>query len=141
MLKINDKIEIPAEELQFEAMRSSGPGGQNVNKVNTCVRLSYDVMNSDCFDKYQKHRIHSKLNKRINKDGVISVTCQTERTQLANKQKALEILRELLQDAIRRPKFRKPTQVSKAKKEKRKEAKQQHKQKKQRRRKIDPRKF
>lgn len=139
MLKINDRIEIPADELTFEATRSSGPGGQNVNKVNTCVRLSYDVMHSEQFDQYQKHRIHSKLNKRINKEGVIAVTCQAERSQLANKQKALEILRDLLLDAIRRPKYRKPTKVSKAKKEKRKEENQHQKKKKQRRRKVDPR--
>lgn len=141
MLQINSKIVIDSDDLIFDAMRSSGPGGQHVNKVNTAVRLSFDVMNTDYFDKYQKHRIHSKLHKRISKEGVISVVCQSERSQIANKQIALERLRELLLDAIRRPKFRKPTQVSKTQKKKRLEAKQQQKQKKQRRKKINPRRL
>ena len=141
MLTINDKIIIEADDLHFEAMRASGPGGQHVNKVSTAVRLSFDVMNTEYFDKYQKHRIHSKLHKRISKEGVISVVCQSERSQIANKQIALDRLRELLLDAIRRPKYRKPTKVSKAQKEKRFQAKQHHKKKKQTRKKINPRKI
>jgi len=130
MLRITEKITIPADELVFEAMRSSGPGGQNVNKVSTCVRLSFDLSQTECFDQYQMHRIHSKLHKRISKAGILSVTCQSERSQIANKQIAMEQLRELLEGALRRPKFRKPTRVSKGKLEKRKVEKQQHKQKK-----------
>lgn len=130
MLYINHKTVIPAEELIFEAVRSSGPGGQNVNKVNTCVRLSIDIINSPSLTEFQKHRIRSKLHNRMNKAGFLSVTSQDERSQLANKQIALQRLRELIQDALKPKKARKPTQVSRAKVLERKEKKQQHKQKK-----------
>jgi ribosome-associated protein len=87
-------------EIVFSATRSSGPGGQNVNKVNTRVELRFSVNNSTVFSEEEKDRIFLKLKNRINSERELVLTSQTGRTQLDNKEKALEKFIELLEKAL-----------------------------------------
>lgn len=106
-------------EIYFKTSRSSGSGGQNVNKVSTKVELNFDVTNSKLLTPEQKHLIFSKLGNRINKEGVLKVIVQETRSQFENKEIALKKFRELLAYAFHRPKKRIKTKVSKGAKEKR----------------------
>jgi ribosome-associated protein len=104
-------IEIPEEELVFKTSRSSGPGGQNVNKVNTRVTIFFDVANTASFSDIQKKRILRKLATRADKDGVIRVVSQRYRTQKANRKAAVERLQQLLRGALETGAVRKKTKV------------------------------
>lgn len=105
-------------ELKFKTSRSSGSGGQNVNKVSTKVELRFDVENSLLFSDIEKNRIKTKLKNRITNEGILILTSDSERTQLGNKKKVLELFFEILEKALRKPKKRiktKPTRTSKEK--------------------------
>ncbi len=125
-MKITDHISIPEEELSFTASHSSGPGGQNVNKVSSRVTLWFDVVNSPSLSQEQKELIQSRLATRIGKDGVMRVISQQTRSQVENKILAIERFAELLQDALRQAPMRKKTRVSKGAKLRRLEEKKQH---------------
>ncbi|NVM21262.1 MAG: aminoacyl-tRNA hydrolase [Desulfobacterales bacterium] len=119
MLKVTDQVSIPEEELRFTASRSSGPGGQNVNKVNTRVTLWFDVANSPSLSVEQKERILSCLETRVNKKGVLRVVSQRYRTQTANRETAVERFLELLREALEEEKPRQKTKVSQPSRERR----------------------
>jgi ribosome-associated protein len=87
-------------EIVFSATRSSGPGGQNVNKVNTRVELRFSVLNSNVFSEEEKVRISMKLKNRINSEGELILTAQTGRTQFDNRKKALEKFYGLIEKAL-----------------------------------------
>jgi ribosome-associated protein len=87
-------------EIVFSATRSSGPGGQNVNKVNTRVELRFSVLNSTVFSEEEKARISLKLKNRINSEGELLLTSQIARTQLDNKEKVVEKFYELIEKAL-----------------------------------------
>ena len=106
-------------ELFFTASRSSGSGGQNVNKVSTKVELHFDVMNSKLLTDGQKQLIFSKLKNHINKDGILKVTVQETRSQFENKEIALKKFKNLLATSFRIIKKRIRTKASKGSKEKR----------------------
>jgi len=110
-------------ELVFSASRSSGPGGQNVNKVSTKVELRFNVMNSSLLTQEEKTLILEKLVNRINQEGELVMVSQRERTQLKNKQVVTEKFYLLLAKALTPKKKRKPTKPSLAAKEKRLEDK------------------
>ena len=100
-MKIDDAIKKQLEqEVVFSATRSSGPGGQNVNKVNTQVELRFSVKNSGLFSGEEKDRIFLKLKNKINSEGELIITSQTGRTQLNNKENALEKFFELIEKAL-----------------------------------------
>lgn len=121
------------KELIFTATRSSGKGGQNVNKVSTKVELRFDVLNSESLKSDEKERIYSKLGNRISGEGILILTSDSERTQLGNKKKVIELFFELIGKALVKPKKRIETNPTKASKEKRlKEKKLQSDKKKQR---------
>jgi len=109
MIEISPGLAIPDWEITFRASRSSGPGGQNVNKVNTRVTLSFDVVESPTLGPQQKVRILERLATRISKDGVLQVVSQRHRTQAGNRQAALERFVELLRMALAREAPRVPT--------------------------------
>jgi len=113
---------VPAQLLRAVTSRSGGPGGQNVNKVETRVTIEVDV-DAIPVDDEKKQRIRSKLAGRINREGVLRVTSQAERSQLANRDRALARLEELLRDALAEEKPRKKSRVSKGQKQRRLEAK------------------
>lgn len=117
-------------ELTFRFSRSSGPGGQNVNKVNTRVEVCFDILNSQLLSEYDKARITQKLIKKINKDGELWLDAQTERSQIRNKEVATKKINQLLNQALIRQKFRVSTKPSKSSKKIRLEKKKQHGQKK-----------
>lgn len=123
-------------EFTFTASRSSGPGGQNVNKVSTKVELRFDVMGSALLSAEEKETILLKLAKKINTEGELILVVQTDRSQLKNKEKAVEKFYSLLVKALTPVKKRKPTRPSRAAKEKRLEEKQIQSEKKERRKKV-----
>lgn len=125
------------EELLFTTSRSSGPGGQNVNKVNSKVILKWDVGNSTQINENQKGIIFNKLKSRLTKDGVLVLQEQESRSQLTNKEEAIVKLNILLQKAFTVRKKRKPTKPTKSSIQKRVKEKKLKGEKKQWRQKPD----
>ena len=111
MIEIGEGIFLPEEELSFIFARSSGPGGQNVNKVNTRVTVRLDVRNSPSFSGDQKRLILDELRTRIDRNGVLRVVSQRHRTQGENREAAVRRLVELLRAALKPKKPRKKTAV------------------------------
>jgi ribosome-associated protein len=111
MIEIKEGICICEDELIFKASRSSGPGGQNVNKVNTKITLFFDVANCPGLSDTQKRRILRRLKTRADKNGVLRVVSQRHRTQKANRTAAQQRLVELLTAALTRKPIRKKTRV------------------------------
>ena len=118
-------------ELTFTMSRSSGPGGQNVNKVNTKVTLKFDVVNSSVLTAQQKEVLAKKLASRMTKNGVLILTAQDKRSQLQNKEAVLFKLDELLRKAFTPRKARKATKPGKAAVRERIKAKKHRSEKKQ----------
>lgn len=118
-MKIREDLDIPDEELTFKTSRSSGPGGQNVNKVESRVTLLFDLDGSPSLSDDQKLLLRSRLSSRINKEGVLRVVAQKHRTQAANRETARERFAELVDEALVERAKRKPTRVSKSAKKRR----------------------
>jgi len=119
MVEIGRKLSIGDDELVFKSSRSSGPGGQNVNKVNTRITLLFDVANSPSLTASQRRLILAKLATRIDKNGVLRVISQKFRTQKANRNAAVEKFRMLLGEALAPKPVRKKTSVPYAARQKR----------------------
>lgn len=129
-MQINESVSIDEAELDYEFARSSGPGGQNVNKVETKVTLRFDVGRSRSLTDRQKERVFEQLASRITRDGVLRVTSQRHRTREANRHAAIARFIELVDDALTERADRKPTKVSRAAKRRRLENKRRRSQKK-----------
>ena len=113
-------------EIYFKTSRSSGSGGQNVNKVSTKVELNFDVAKSKLLTEEEKQIIFSKLSNRINKEGILKVICQETRSQFENKEIALKKFQELINFCFRKTKKRIRTKAPKSSKEKRLSSKKKH---------------
>jgi len=130
MLRINDDLWIDEDDLRFEFARSSGPGGQNVNKVETKVRLLFDIRDSRSLNPEQRSRIEERLSTRITKVGVLHVSSQRHRTREANRRATIERFVELLAEALEDEEPRVRTRVSKTQRKRRLEAKRRRSKKK-----------
>ncbi len=117
-----DKTKI-IQELQFKAVRSSGAGGQHVNKVSTKIELSFDLKASNALTDEEKERISKKLESRITKENKILLQCDESRSQHKNKDLAIKRFLDLIKSALIVPKKRRPTKPSKSAIEKRLKAK------------------
>jgi ribosome-associated protein len=106
-------------ELEFSTSRSSGPGGQNVNKVNSKVTAKLDVRNSTAFTPGQKELLLEKLHSKLTTDGVLIMSSQDKRSQLENKIAVVEKFRKTISKALQKKKARKATKPSKSALEKR----------------------
>jgi len=130
---INSRIQIPDDELQFTFVRSSGPGGQNVNKVNTKAVLRWSVQASPSLPEGVRGRFFEKFAQRITGDGEVVITSQRFRDQRQNEQDCLEKLREMLLVVATPPKRRRKTKPTRASVLRRREEKRVQSRKKQQR--------
>lgn len=119
-----------SEELQFRAVRSSGPGGQHVNKTSSKVELRFDLMASEGLSEEEKERLLSKSELRLTSKGILVLQSGESRSQHRNKKIVMQRLQELLTEYLVVPKARKPSKPSKKTIEKRLDQKKQHSQKK-----------
>ncbi len=134
-LNITRTLAIPAAELSFAFSRSSGAGGQNVNKVNTRVELRFDVAQSPSLSEGQRQLLLEKLAQRLTQDGVLIVNSDRHRTQGRNRDDCLERFVALVADALKPPPpKRKATRPGRAAKKRRLDAKKRHSDKKTNRR-------
>ncbi|MBT2556427.1 aminoacyl-tRNA hydrolase [Hymenobacter sp. ISL-91] len=124
-------------ELQFQTSRSSGPGGQNVNKVESRVELRFRIADSQLLSDEQKQTLLEKLASRLTQEGELLVTAQEDRSQLRNRETALLKFHQLLVKTLHRPKTRRPTKPGKGAVRKRLESKKKHGDKKTNRGRVD----
>jgi ribosome-associated protein len=111
VLPITVRLAIPVSELEFRFTRSGGPGGQHVNRTATRVEVLFDVSSSRSLDEDERARIMQALAGRIDGDGVLRVVAQSERSQLRNRQDALQRLQTLLRQALHVPKRRRRSHI------------------------------
>jgi ribosome-associated protein len=119
VLRITDTLSIPLSELRFRFARSSGPGGQHVNRSATRVELLFDVAGSPSLTEAQRERALKALAPYIDSDGVLHLISQTFRSQFRNREEAVERLQMLMRRAMKVPKRRRPTRPSRAARERR----------------------
>ena len=134
-LHIKGKLSIPLDEIGLNAVRSSGAGGQHVNKVSTAIHLRFHILNSSLPDAI-KERLLNLNDNRITSDGIVIIKARGKRSQLKNRDEALMRLKEIILSVMTVPKKRKSTKPSAASKKKRLDSKTKHGQTKALRRKI-----
>ena len=126
MLRITATLFIPLSELEVSFVRSSGPGGQHVNKTSTQVELRFDLAKSPSLREDDRRWLLSRLGGKVDSEGVLQITSQEYRSQLRNRVDATEKLVEMLREALIRPKKRRATKPTKSAKEKRLTSKKIH---------------
>ncbi len=119
MLKINDTLSIPLQEISISAIRSRGAGGQNVNKVSSAIHIRFDVQASAAISDEDRERLLKVKDRRLSKDGVIVIKSQRYRSQDKNRSDSLERLAEMIRKALVEEKPRKATKPSKKSRQKR----------------------
>lgn len=125
------------KELKFKATRSSGAGGQHVNKVSSKIELTFDLANSNAFTEEQKELLSKNLATKLTKENILILTCQESRSQHTNKEIVIQRFFDIIKNGLKKPKTRKATKPSKASVKKRLENKKRASEKKQNRKKLD----
>ena len=136
ILPITDQLAVPLSELRFRFSRSGGPGGQHVNRTATRVELLFDVAHSPSLTEEQRQRLLKRLAGRIDSEGILRVAAQSERSQLRNRQEAIERLQTLLRQALYIPKRRRRSRVPRWARERRLAEKRRRSEAKRYRRKV-----
>ncbi len=137
MITVSPEIEIHESDIKYDFIRSSGPGGQNVNKVSSAVQLRFDLHNAKGISDEMKRRISKLAGRKMTDHGVLIIEAKRYRTQERNKTDALDRLIKIIERASTKPKKRLSTKPSKLSKEKRLRAKHKKSQKKQLRSPVD----
>lgn len=132
-LEISSSIKIPRSEFRIQFVRSPGPGGQNVNKVNTKAVVHWAVYQSPSLHEAVKHRLMLAEKNRINNDGELVISSHQHRSQQKNLDDCLDRIRQMVLVALKPPRKRKPTRVTAGAKRRRLAAKREHSEKKKRR--------
>jgi ribosome-associated protein len=122
-LPVQDGLIIPGAELAVQVSRASGPGGQHVNTTDTRVQLRWSVADSAVLTEAQRAQLQRKLGSRLSADGILTVACDTHRSQRRNREEARERLAALVREGLRRPRPRRRTSVPRAQRAKRLEDK------------------
>jgi len=135
-LVVTSNLTIPASDLKWRAVRSSGPGGQNVNKVSTKVELRFDLQQTQAISESVKSRLYRLASSHLDAQGLLVITAQSARTQRQNLEQTLGILTMLVQKSLIVPKKRKRTAPSAASRRRRLQAKRLISEKKQGRRHV-----
>lgn len=125
MLQLSDRVTIPENEIEMQAIHAQGHGGQNVNKVATAIHLRFDISASS-LPPFYKDRLLAMRDSRISKEGVIVIKAQNHRSQERNREEALERLKALILEATATRKKRRPTRPGKAAKRRRLDNKKKH---------------
>jgi ribosome-associated protein len=128
MIEVTKYISIPENELSFDFVRASGPGGQNINKVATAVQLRFDVAHTSSLPDAVRERLRHLAGKRLTSEGVLVIEAKRYRSQEKNRQDALDRLVKLVRKAVEKPKKRRKTIISQIQKEQRLRQKQQRSQ-------------
>jgi ribosome-associated protein len=126
MIEITPSISLEEGEIQYDFMRASGPGGQNVNKVSSAVQLRFNVKASPSLPEGVRRRLVNLAGKRITLEGILIIEAKRFRAQEQNRQDALDRLVALVRRAAARPKPRRPTRPTLASKQRRLESKRRH---------------
>jgi ribosome-associated protein len=124
-LYISDQLSLPLAELGFRFSRSSGPGGQHVQKTSTRVELLFDVANSPSLSEAQREQVTERLAQYLDSTGILHLVAQSERSQLRNRQEVLARFQALIYRALKRRKVRRATRPTAASVERRLRAKRQ----------------
>ena len=132
-IEVIEQLLIPLSEVLFHFSRSGGPGGQNVNRRETRVELLFDVRSSPSLSEEQRERLLTRLASRVDSEGILHIVASAERSQLLNRQRALDRFGQLLRRGLQVPRPRVPTRLPKKSAEERLEGKRRRSEAKQQR--------